>query len=394
MDEKKKRREEWEQQQPMDEKKKRRIEWAKQQKKIPSMKRRCDSHDYTKRGIYMITMVTEGRRPLFGTLKGNPMVTEGEDKPHIVLSPLGERVKDCWQSIPSHYAEVRVIKVCIMPDHIHGVLFVVKDMPRHLSTIVNGFKAGTRKAARELGIITAAMPPYTGQGRGQRAEQRATMPPYTRQGRGQRAEQTTEQTTEQRAEQRTEQKAAGVIWETGYNDRILLHEGQLQRMLDYLEDNPRRLLLKRAHPEYFRRLGKMTVAGIEMDAMGNPALLDSPTMLQVQCSRHLYDNEIEERKQYFLQAARHGAVIVSPCISPGEQAIATAILEARLPLVVLLVEGFPPFFKPRPIYLVACAEGRLLMLSPYPFQNEKIENMRSRCLELNEIVVQICQHSY
>ncbi len=372
MDEKKKRREEWEQQQPMDEKKKRRIEWAKEQKKVPSMKRRCDNHDYTKRGIYMLTMVTEGRRPLFGTLKGNPMVTEGEDKPHIVLSPLGERVKDCWLSIPSHYAEVRVIKVCIMPDHIHGVLFVIKDMPRHLSTIVTGFKAGTRKAACELGIITAAMPPYTKQGTEQRAENTAAMPPYTGQGK----------------------KAAGVIWETGYNDRILLHEGQLQRMLDYLEDNPRRLLLKRAHPKYFRPLGKMTVAGIEMDAMGNPALLDSPTMLQVQCSRHLYDNEIEERKQHFLQAARHGAVIVSPCISPGEQAIATAILEARLPLVVLLLEGFPPFFKPRPIYLVACAEGRLLMLSPYPFQNEKIEHMRSRCLELNEIVGQICQRSH
>ena len=56
------------------------------------------------------------------------------------------------------------------------------------------------------------------------------------------------------------------------NDRILLQEGQLQRMLNYLDDNPRRLLLKQTHPKYFKPLGKLTVAGLEMEAMGNPNL--------------------------------------------------------------------------------------------------------------------------
>ena len=31
--------------------------------KIPSMNRRCVGHDYQGRQLYMITMVTEGRRP-------------------------------------------------------------------------------------------------------------------------------------------------------------------------------------------------------------------------------------------------------------------------------------------------------------------------------------------
>jgi len=39
--------------------------------KKPSMLRRCVGHDYTSRQIYMITMVTEGRRPLFGQVVGN-----------------------------------------------------------------------------------------------------------------------------------------------------------------------------------------------------------------------------------------------------------------------------------------------------------------------------------
>lgn len=137
--------------------------------------------------------------------------------------------------------------------------------------------------------------------------------------------------------------ALGVLWKPGYNDRILLQEGQLQRMLNYLDDTPRRLLLKQAHSQYFKPLGKLTIAGIDMEAMGNTALLGKPIKLQVQCSRHLYPNEIEERKQHFLTAARQGA------------------------------------------------EGRLLMLSPYPWQNEKIENMRQRCLQLNDIAAEICK---
>lgn len=347
----------------MDERKKRHIEWSKKQEKKPSMKRRCDEHDYTQRGIYMITMATEGRLPLFGTLKGNPLATSGDDKPQVILSVLGERLKDSWKDIPAHYPEVSVIKLCVMPDHIHGVLFVKEKMPYHLGTIINGFKAGTRKAARELGVITATMSPST---------KPSSSVKYI----------------EASPQSKTPQ---GVLWEPGYNDRILLQEGQLQRMLNYLDDNPRRLLLKHAHPQYFKPLGKLTVAGLEMEAMGNPNLLKNPIKLQVQCSRHLYPNEIEQRKQYFLKAAQQGAIIVSPCISPGEKEIATAILEAQLPLIVLLLKGFPPFFKPQPHYLMACAEGRLLMISPYPWQNEKIDNMRQRCLQLNDIAAEICK---
>lgn len=338
------------------------------------MKRRCDEHDYTRRGIYMITMATEGRLPLFGTLKGDPLATNGNNKPRIDLSPLGERVKSCWFDIPTHYPEVSVIKLCIMPDHIHGVLFVKETMPHHLGTIINGFKSGTRKAARELGVITATVPPST------------TPSPSVR------YTEASPQSTPPQSPPPQSHHAQGVLWEPGYNDRILLQEGQLQRMLNYLDDNPRRLLLKHAHPQYFKPLSKMTIAGIKMEVMGNTALLNNSVKLQVQCSRHLYPNEIEERKQHFLTAAQQGAVIVSPCISPGEKQIATAILEARLPLIVLLLKGFPPFFKPQPHYLMACAEGRLLMLSPYPWQNEKIENMRQRCLKLNDIASEICTY--
>ena len=184
----------------------------------------------------------------------------------------------------------------------------------------------------------------------------------------------------------------GALWEAGYHDRILREKGQLGRMLAYLEDNPRRLLLKRRHPEYFTRLGKLTVVGVEMEAMGNRFLLDYPAKLQVQCSRHLYDPEIEAEKEALLeQAWREGAIVVSPCISRGEKVITTAAMQERLPLIVLLLNGFAEQYKPDPRYLDACTEGRLLMLAPYPHQTDRLSDMRARCLELNRLAAAICK---
>ena len=41
------------------------------------------------------------------------------------------------------------------------------------------------------------------------------------------------------------------LFELGYNDKLLLHEGQLKRWKKYLDDNPRRLMVKRMNPELF-----------------------------------------------------------------------------------------------------------------------------------------------
>ena len=362
--------------------------WAGDKK--PSMKRRSEEKDYLDRGIYLITIATEGRLPLLGTLAGNADIKEGPDKPHVILSPLGEKVKAEWFGIPRYYPQIEVMRLCVMPDHIHGILFVHERIERHLGHVINGFKAGTRKAARELGITerkaevkteTEAEPQHT------ELSSTATAPapaapkvPYAE--------------PPAQLSKPSKHPPHGTLWEPGYNDRLLLHKGQLQHMLAYLDDNPRRLLLKRQHPEYFTQLAPIPVLdNINMPAMGNRYLLERPLKLQVQCSRHLYPWEIDQRKQAFLEAGRQGAVIVSPCISPGEQQIATACLEEGIPLIVLLLKGFPPYFKPHPRYLQACAEGRLLMLAPYPFQNEKLTDMRARCLTLNDLAARICQDS-
>ena len=414
---------------------------------IPSMKRRCESHDYTERGIYMITIATEGRHPLFGKLEGNIKTTEGPDRPHIVLSPLGRKVQECWFAIHHYYPQIKVLKLCMMPDHIHGILFVEEKIEKHLGHIINSFKSGTRKAMRELeetaaamntaAMNTAAMPRHTGQGTGPEtseagAENAAAMPQHTGPGRGAETSEAGAEsaaamprhtgpgtskagaeTSETGAEnaaampqltgqgtvqcgaasphrKKGEARKHGTLWETGYNDRILTQKGQLQRMLSYLDDNPRRLLMKRLHPEFFTNLGTHTIVGVSMQAMGNLFLLDNPMKKQVQCSRHLYQKDIDASRDYFLQEGRKGTILVSPCISDGESQIASAALDAGISLIVLLLNGFPPLYKPKPRYLEACLNGRLLILAPFPYQTGKITDMRQRCLYLNSLAARIC----
>ena len=67
--------------------------------KKPSMQRRCVDNDYTARRMYMITMVTEGRKPLFGQVVGRSEAVEpSSEAPHIALSPLGEAIGQIWQT--------------------------------------------------------------------------------------------------------------------------------------------------------------------------------------------------------------------------------------------------------------------------------------------------------
>ena len=371
------------------EEKKEPTKWEKYAKgKKPSMKRRCNLNDYCDRGIYMITIAIEGRRPLLGRLAGDT-----PEEAYVVLSAFGERVKTYWMAIPQFYPQIEVVKLCMMPDHIHGILFVHERIERHLGHVINGFKTGCRKAAREMGIIAAALPLST-----ERKEERKEEKEEKEEKEGSveytaAVPQLSKQPSRQPSKERSQyDRHHGLLWEENYNDRILRGRGQYDRMKAYLDDNPRRLLIKRLHPEYFTQLGTITAAGIPMQAMGNRFLLDNPVKIQIQCSRRMTQEEIEHYKEAILQRAKkEGAIVVSPCISPGEQQTATASMAAGIPLIVLLLNGLPPLFKPQPRYLKACEEGRLLMLAPFPYQNEKLENMRQRCLQLNAYAAEICK---
>lgn len=90
----------------------------------------------------MVTLVVEGRNSLLGSLCNRD---KNHTIPWVNLTPLGKEVKKCWNAINVHYPQVKPIRLQIMPDHLHGILFVTEKMPHHLGRIINGFKIGCNR---------------------------------------------------------------------------------------------------------------------------------------------------------------------------------------------------------------------------------------------------------
>ena len=94
----------------------------------------------------MVTMVTEGREPLFGQVVGRSEAIEpSPESPRVALSPLGEAVERIWQAIGSHHPEVKVVALQMMPDHLHAILFVKERMEKPLGKVLLGVKQACTK---------------------------------------------------------------------------------------------------------------------------------------------------------------------------------------------------------------------------------------------------------
>lgn len=345
--------------------------------KKASMLRRCVGHDYTNRQIYMITMVTEGRRPLFGRVVGKSDGESGSpDEPRMELSALGLRVTDEWWATTQHHPEVEVLALQMMPDHLHGILFVREKMEQPLGMALRGFKQSCNRHYREL-ILGIPPVPYV------------ALPTQQTERCTQHTERCTQQTA--RRDRRGEDRTHGMLFARGYNDRLLLHSGQLDTWFKYLADNPRRLLMKREHPDLFRVRRGVEIAGQTFSALGNIFLLQRPSLLQVQCSRRLTDAEIETKIRQCLESAGKGAVLVSPSISKGEKSVMRAAFEKGFPLIFLQENGFSDLAKPGGARMEACARGQLLILAPWEHHNERTTISRNQCLSLNEMARLICE---
>lgn len=365
------------------------------EQKQPSMKRRSDINNYHGRHIYMVTLATEGRRPWLAQVSGS------SEQPVVMPTRLGLAVKACWEEIARRHPEVKLLAFQLMPDHLHGILFVQSEMQMHLGQVISGFKAGCNKAFRRL--QAEAVPPPThsqgagGEGKGKpegedegktREEKEGENERKTQRGSAYEAAPPLPLPSQCRLKK--DDKRHGLLFERGYNDLIAKDFDMLPRLIAYVKNNPRRLLVRREHPDYFRVRFGLTIAGQSYAAIGNRFLLYRPEKLQVQLSRRLTDEEIAHHVARFTEAARNGAVLVSPAISKGEQAVMRKALDEGLPLIFLTPWGFSKFSKPGHQYFEACAEGRLLMLAPWEHQNERVDLSRAMCMALNEMSRQIC----
>ena len=404
----------------------------------PHMGRRLPGFDYSQRMIYEITIVLKERRPVLGWLVKLPRegAADGEADWAVEPTKMGQAVLDCWRQITDFWPQVSLIEAQLMPDHFHGILFVKERLPltrpespespdnrrKTLGDIIRGFKVGCTMAWREINCGKYAAGPDCS------APAHSSAPAHICAG-----------------------PCAGTLpqWAEGFVDTILFHKGQLAKMIAYLRDNPRRLGVKREHPELFKVARDLEIpfanfsegraaiapwhgaASGHFAAIGNHFLLSRPRLVQVQCSRAFFryrreyaagpvnsrkyaagpnavgpkgkpsicrdekgvpiveqsTAEFEAKLNEALVAGLHGAVLVSPCISDGEREIARQAFAAGYRVVTLQNKGFSPLYKPGGKLFETCANGNLLMLAPinWPYQPAEKQMTRDDAQALNRI---------
>ena len=324
----------------------------------------------------MITIEVEGRRPLFGRLKGNPLAQDGSgDEPDIELTALGKAVRDEWLGIPRYFPQIEVMAVQMMPDHLHGILFVKERLPVHLGQVISGFKAGCRKVQRALAAAgeAAAEPLRTEKGAAAEPPRTEKEPPRTEK----------EPPRTEKGALRTEkgvrslQAAAAplqlpTLFAKGCNDLILRSDDELC-------------------PQWLRPVFGITIGAYTCSAIGNRGLLSAERRVQVRVSRRLVGEALDREVERFLALARSGAVLVSPAISPGEKRIMRSAFDEKLPVIVIVENGFTPMSKPHGEQFYACGEGRLLILSPWEHHNEKRKVTAQQCGDMNLLAWEVCR---
>jgi len=311
--------------------------------------RRKEGHNYAAPGIYLITVTTEGRKRILGSLVGN-----SPDTAKIEPTALGEYVIAAFRKMATIVTEktgsrVQVLQYQLMPDHFHGILYIRDALPEgwHLSRMIGAWKGD---CSREYWRKTAALT---------------------------------------HGEQDKEKSEKSPLFAPGFNDKILFHEGQLQTWYDYLHANPRRLWLKFHFPDRFRKTFdfKAGKQGHSYTAIGNTFLITYPERVQVRCHRNLTPEQIQAEVNYYMRFARSGAVLVSPFISPAEKAVYDACYQEKLPMIHIVNRGLDgKFIYPTGRDLAGCSAGFLLILAPYAdYSAETAEARitRSQCLDMN-----------
>ena len=117
---------------------------------------RLPGYDYSLPGAYFVTACIRNREPLLGKITNGVME----------MNPFGQVVRETWDQLPNHYGHIRLDCFAVMPNHVHGTIFVVdentveaglKPVPadnaieRHaISEIIRGFKTFSSRRLNQL----------------------------------------------------------------------------------------------------------------------------------------------------------------------------------------------------------------------------------------------------
>lgn len=97
---------------------------------------RYPRYDYRLAGGYFVTIALANREPRFGRVEHGVMAH----------NTVGRMVIDVWESLPERYPSVMLDEFIVMPDHFHGIVFLMNHHVNDgvsLSEVIRVFKSVT-----------------------------------------------------------------------------------------------------------------------------------------------------------------------------------------------------------------------------------------------------------
>lgn len=367
-----------------------------------------DSKDKFKgEGIYFLTFNVNNRVPLLGKLK--PMARPDAEG-HIAMveaTELGKAVNLEFNALQGRYAGFKVLGKQIMEDHFHAVCWCKEEFgDESIKMVARGFAQSCSKVARRL--AQAKRQEEERQAEARQAEAKLeearlavewpaeasglaepSVPAQSNCAETNGTAATTAAPATNAPTATTPNAPAAATPSTptalspydcgnGANTlfekpfiRTLSHAGQLRRMIDYTHNNPDNAWMRRQNPQLYVIRRGHEYAGLQFDLMGKERLLAYPDRQVIALSRSLTTEQIDHEVQKALLNAECGTITYTAAINEGERRVARAIREAGCPLVIMMLDGFPPegsdaarYYHPGGVYHKICGEGRLCLMAP------------------------------
>lgn len=293
-------------------------------------------------GIYHVTLTTPKREHLFGELE---ILDNDPAKAVVKRTEYGNAVVEALLHIHDFHPETRVLQYCLMPDHLHVIIQVTREMSKGFLTVTRGYWQGVKRIGREM------------------------MP-----------EKFTEDYT----------------WVKPFV-RPMSRRGQLNTMIQYVRMNPIRLATKILKPGFFCVQRDIEVNGHCFNAVGDISILQAKRFVPVHVLHKLEemakngdDQTLRDYMNGCVLNARQGAVMVSPFISKNEQRVLDVLLKEGRTIIYIADNGFRDYYKPSDLLFDAVSEGRVLILAPTSYDPDKRFLSREDCIMLNNIAEDIC----
>lgn len=279
-------------------------------------------------------MVTVSKHPSchdFGRLD----FTEPSDAV-VSLSKFGAILEKQIDITPSYNPQIRILDKVIMPDHAHILMAVTEPIDRHFGDIIQAIKAATTSNIRKISGNDSL-----------------------------------------------------TVFVDGFHDRIITDSRQLYTATKYIHDNPRRLAVRQAHPEFFHRVNDLEIAGHICQTYGNMLLLQNPFKEAVIVHRRDSEETREQHRQQWLYTAANGGVLVSPFISQAEKAIRAETESIGGKIILITNQTMDERYKPAGHDFELCESGRLLIIS-IPSADRVLT--RAACLAMNSLAETISRN--